>query len=243
MAGRCTWTLGLLFLAQTGWAQTITVEYRDKPPYTYSQNGKPAGFLMQRLIAILQQADIRATYSEIPAKRIIHDLQDDKLAICSPGWYKIPEREAFARFSRPIHQDKPHIVVANRQVADQLRAFKSLKRLLADPDFKLGKVFGVSYGPVLDAMIASANQAVTDSVVTPDGLAHMVAQHRADYMLMDQEDYQYLRQANLLDSDKIATLTYPDMPPGLKRYILCSRHVSPATMRRIDAAIQTMQSE
>ena len=173
----------------------VTVQYRDKPPYSsYTKDGKPAGFLIERTIEIFRRANVKADFQEIPVKRITRDIQENASAICSPSWYKLPEREVYARFSLPIHQDKPHMVLAGAHIQDRLPSIKTLKELFTIPDLRLGKVSGTSYGGQLDAMISTAAQTAMDSTVTPLGMAKMIKRKRADYMLIDEEDYKFLNQ-------------------------------------------------
>ena len=68
--------------------------------------------------------------------------------------------------------------------------------------------------------------------------AKKIAAQRADFMFIDQEDYDCLRES---DADSrghgLLRIEYPDMPPGLKRYILCSQKVGTDMRRRINASI------
>ncbi len=66
---------------------------------------------MKRTIGIFNGAGVPMTAEEVPVKRITRDIQNDGSAICSPGWYKLPERETFALFSLPIHEDKPQMAL------------------------------------------------------------------------------------------------------------------------------------
>ena len=34
----------------------LTIEYRDRPPYSHTEAGKPAGFLMERTARLLKRA-------------------------------------------------------------------------------------------------------------------------------------------------------------------------------------------
>lgn len=215
----------------------VTVQYRDKPPYSYTRDGKPAGFLLERTIEIFKRAKIKAEFVEIPVKRITRDIQDDGAPICSPSWYKLPEREVYARFSLPIHQDKPHLILAGMHAEEKIRSTKTLKELFANPELKLGKVSGTSYGAELDAMISTAAQSAMDSSVTPLGLANMIKRRRADYMLIDEEDYKFLNQQREVDAQDVKPIRFADMPTGLLRYLMCSKSVSLDTMARLDHAI------
>lgn len=213
------------------------VLYRDKPPYFYTQDGRPAGFLLERTLEIFKRAGVRATFEEAPIKRITKQIQSSPTAVCSPGWYKLPEREEYAQFSLAIHEDKPHLVLAGAHVAEQMRATKSLRDVFANPSLKIGKVSGISYGAALDGMIAGAAQEAMDSTVTPLGLAKMIKARRADYMLIDEEDYKYLNARGDVDAEGLVPVRFTDMPPGLRRYIMCSKNVDPKTMAQLDRAI------
>lgn len=215
----------------------VTVQYRDKPPYSYTKDGKPAGFLLERTLEIFKRAKVEAEFVEIPVKRIMRDIQENTAPVCSPSWYKLPERELYAQFSLPIHQDMPHLILAGSHSEEKIRASKSLKDVFANPELRLGKVSGTSYGLELDAMISTAAQTAMDATVTPLGMAKMIKRKRADYMLIDEEDYRFLNQQKEVDAEEVKPLRFPDMPAGLLRYLMCSKSVSPETMARLNKAI------
>jgi uncharacterized protein (TIGR02285 family) len=230
-----------LLAAQPIAAQDLSVVFRDKPPYSYVEGGVQKGFLLDRTRQILEAAGIRHTLREMPPKRIFQEIQDNAEAICSFGWYKIPEREKFARFSLPIHTDRPHVVLAGPRSAEDVRRHKTLKALMADGALTLATVDGVSYGPDLDAMIAGFAGKNDRALIPPVQVAKKVAAKRADFMLIDQEDYDYLLATNPeFRDEKLVRIEYPDLPPGLKRYILCSHRVGTDTMAKIDAAIERL---
>ena len=242
MNGKSAGIFCAALLGGTSWAADppITVQYRDKPPYSYTKDGKPSGFIIERTIAIFKLAKVDAVYEEIPVKRITRDIRANLTPICSPSWYKLPERELFARFSVPIHQDKPHIVLAGTHVLEKARAAKTLKELFAMPDLRVGKVSGVSYGVELDAMLNSAALAPMDSTVTPSGLVKMIALKRADYMLIDQEDLGWLRSDPEVANLPLVRIEFADMPRGELRYLACSQQVPVQTMDKINQAIRDL---
>lgn len=237
IAASALWTL-LTPLADSALAQDLTMVFRDKPPYSYVDQGVQRGFLLERTQRILEQAGLRARFIDMPPKRIFLEIQNNAHAVCSFGWYKIPEREKYARFSQPIHQDKPHVVLAGPRSADDVKKHRSLKSLLDESGLTLAVVDGVSYGPELDALIGKFPGKVDRSLVSPIQVAKKVALKRADFMFIDQEDYDYLMATNPeFKAEGLVRIDYPDLPPGLKRYILCSQQVSEETMGRIDTAI------
>jgi uncharacterized protein (TIGR02285 family) len=228
----------LLILPLMAAAQEVQVIYRDKPPYTYTDGGQPAGFLMKRTGDVFRAAGIDARYLEVPLRRILQDIQDNQRPICSPGWYRLPEREAFARFSLPIHQDKPHVVLAHAASVAAVKAHRRVADLLGDPALTLGVVEGISYGADLDRSIATTARPPMRAMVTPLQLAKMIAARRADYMFIDQEDMGWLRQNSDFNTLELQRIDMPDMPAGLQRYLMCSLKVELAQMERLNQAIR-----
>lgn len=219
---------------------TLAIEYRDKPPYTYTEGGKPVGFLMERTARLLKRAGIEARYAEVPIRRTLMNLQANASPMCSPGLYRIPEREAFARFSLPIHRDKPHVVLANTAAAAQIRALPRIAMLFADPSLQPGMLDGVSYGQQLDQMLAGAARPALRAQLTPLQLARMVGARRADYMLIDEEDLAWLRRDPDFTPLPLVRIEIVDMPRGQLRYLACSQQVSPQTMDKLNQAIREL---
>lgn len=219
-------------------AQSLLMVFRDKPPYSFMDNGVAKGFLLERTRRVLSAAGIKAQFREMPPKRLFFEIERNEQAICSLGWYKIPEREKFARFSVPLHQDKPHVVLVGPGSVGAVRKHGTLKELMADPALVMAVADGVSYGPELDQVILKFAGKVDLSLQSPLHVVKKVAARRADFMFIDQEDYNYLTESSAdFRSEGLVRIDYSDMPAGLKRYILCSQRVSDDTMQKINAAI------
>lgn len=232
----------LLLLSAVGGADAaedeLSMVFRDKPPYSYVSSMGMSGFLLERTQEILGLAGVKASFQDMPPKRIFSEIQFSGKPICSFGWYKIPEREVYAWFSKAIHTDKPHAVLVAASSAASVTKHKTLASLMADPDLTVSLADGVSYGPELDALLAKFPGKVDRGGIAPLQVANKLARGRADFMFIDQEDYAYLLKTNPAFRDEnMVRVDYPDMPAGLKRYILCSQQVSESARRRIDAAI------
>lgn len=218
--------------------EPLLMVFREKPPYSYTANGVQKGFLLERTRQILEKAGIQSTFEILPPKRIFADIEADTRPVCSFGWYKTPEREKFALFTQPIHKDRPHIVLAAPASAAALKHHKTLKRLLADRNLTMAVVDGVSYGPELDKMIASFAGVVDRALISPLQVAQKIAAKRADFMFMDQDDYEYLLATDPgFKNDRLIRINFPDMPPGLLRYILCSRKTGADLIGRLNSGI------
>ena len=235
-------TLALALGAAAAPAQApLSIEYRDKPPYSYTVDGKPAGFLMERTARLLKRAGIEARYAEVPIRRTLQHLQANQAVLCSPGLYKNPEREAFARFSLPIHRDRPHVVLAHASVVAQIRAIPRVAQLFAEPTLQPGLLDGVSYGQQLDQFLAAAARPAVRAQLTPLQLARMVGARRVDYMLIDEEDLGWLRKDPEFAPLPLVRIEFADMPRGELRYLACSQQVTSQTLDRLNQAIRELE--
>ncbi len=217
--------------------EIVTVAWRIKPPHQYIENGVEKGILLERAKQVFTVAQIPHNFVEEPAKRIWSNFSSGSKNYCSFGWYKIPERELLVQFSDVFHTDPPHTLLVGPAAVKQVAAHRSLASLMADRSLTLGVVDAVSYGPVLDAMIKSSKNKVERSTTLPMIMARMVGANRASYMLIDREDWEYLKDKE--DSlHQTIQMDLAGMPAGLNRYIVCSKDVPPEQMQKINAAIQ-----
>ncbi|MBV8656648.1 MAG: transporter substrate-binding domain-containing protein [Burkholderiales bacterium] len=231
----------LLFAAAaTDASAPVIVEYREKPPYNYTEAGIPKGFLVDRVRDIFGSAKVEMRFEAVPANRLMADIEANTRPVCSPGYYRLPERERFARFTAAMYVDKPHALIANHLQASSIRHLGTLKALLASSQYTMGVVDGVSYGAELDAAIGRLPRAPMRAAVPPGQLVKMVGAGRADFMLIDEEDLQFLGSSGQLAVLGVERVQFPDPPAGLRRHIMCSRAVSAETIRRLDAAIQKL---
>lgn len=221
----------------------LSIEYRDKPPYSYTTDGRPAGFLIERTERVLRRAGVVARFAEVPIRRTLQHLQANQTALCTPGLYKNAEREAFARFSLPLHRDRPHVVLAHAEVAARIRAIPRVAQLFADPSLQPGLVDGVSYGTRLDQLLATAARPPVRAQLAPLQLARMVGVRRVDYMLIDEEDLSWLRKDPEFTPLPMVRIEFADMPRGELRYLACSQQVPPQTLDKINQAIRELMPE
>lgn len=215
----------------------LTVAWREKPPYYYFDENKVAkGFMLERAKQVFAAAGVPAVFVNEPQKRIWANFNHGMPNYCSISWYRLPEREAVAQYSAPVHADQPHAVLAVPAVAARIRSHQNLKTLLSDKSLTLGVIDGVSYGQELDALITTSKNRIMRRTVETSAMFRMVAFGRADFLFVDREDWNYLR-LKFPELQSLVLIDFADMPPGLKRYIVCSRDVPAETMERLNRAI------
>lgn len=220
--------------------EEITVSWRDKPPYHYLDGEGEHGFLLARGKRVFAVAGVPARFVMAPSKRIWASFQSGKTNYCSLGRYKMPERDAFVQYSRPIQLDPPQVLLVSEGALAKVRGFRSLAALLAEPGFELGLTDGTSLGAQLDALVAGSANTVTRRTVDASTLIRMVAAGRMSYTIADRHGWEYLRAR---DPQLAAVTAYPmpDMPGGIARHIVCSKDIPAATMARLDKALEQLR--
>ncbi|GAB2874518.1 hypothetical protein GCM10027277_49690 [Pseudoduganella ginsengisoli] len=227
------------FASESAASSAVTVSWREKPPYYYTEDGVEKGFMLAYGKEVFAAAGIDARFVREPQKRIWTNFELRKPNYCSLSWYRLPEREAIAQFSIPVYTDPPHTILVAPGSAAKVQAHTSLASLMADPELILGVVDGVSYGVELDERIAKAGNQTMRRTVTTTSMMQMLAANRFHYMFADRNDWGHMR-AHFKELASVIQYDVPDLPQGLKRYILCSRSMPASTMERLNQAIRAL---
>jgi uncharacterized protein (TIGR02285 family) len=218
-------------------APPITVAWSEKPPYYYIEDGIDKGFMLAYGKTVFAAAGIDAAFVREPQKRIWSRFRTGMRNYCSLGWYHLAERTAIAQYSLPIYTDPSQMVLIAPKSVAQVQAHATLASMLADPTLTLGLLDGSSYGAELDARIKDSTNRKMLSSVNSVGMMQMVAADRVSYMLSDRTDWNYTRIRHR-SLDGVVQYEVPDVPPGLKRHIVCSKDIPAATMEKLNQAIR-----
>lgn len=237
----CIFALGL-FLALASIStchaecEIISLLYHERPPYADTTETGAKGLTATPAGQAFERAGIRFQWELTPSKRQMKRIQNDKGCFCAIGWFKNPDREKIAKFTDAIYQDKPQIALAKSD-NKKLKTGMSLDEVLSDPDIIVEIKDGYSYGSFLDAKIA---QHAPKTDVTTQENTHMLKKihlNRADFFFIAPEEADILINASGLPKTDFKYISFPDMPLGEKRYIMCSKKVKDAVIRRINTAI------
>lgn len=218
----------------------LTVLYFKRPPYYDTRDGAASGILVDLTREIMADADIEPIFSEVPPQRILYYLQNPEKKVCSIGWFKTTQREAFAKFSKPIYQNKPLVILTVEQYQHKIENHIEIKDVLFDQTLVMARIDSFSYGAVIDEWIN--NYAPQVHVISSDQqmLPRLIATGRASYMLVAPEEiHTMLVQANL-DPVDFVSISKPDIPKGNKRYLIFSRGIEDAVIEKINASIEKL---
>jgi len=237
-----------MFAPGLAWAQEsaepdIKVAYLERPPYYWTDNGHPRGFLLELTKKIFALAGITASYAPVPPNRILAELRENKAPTCSIGWFKNPERESYAKFSLPIYRDKPLVILTTKDRAGNFRVHDSLEDVFRDSSLVLAQVASFSLGETVDRLqkqILVRNLTVSSSQSV---LPRLIQEGRASYMLVAPEEVPTLLRSANVDPELFVQLTIQDIPAGNLRHLIFSANVTEEALRKVNAAIRVLTDQ
>jgi len=224
--------------SSAGWAESgLEFMYHERAPYYVGQDdGAVGGIIGTRVTKILSTAGIPHFFRRVPANRQLREIERNLRRACALGWFKKPERETFAKFSKPVYRDKPMLMLirgSEPKTADKT----SLAGLSESPELRMGAKLGYSYGPVIDKMIEKLRFSVVTTSQDNVGMLRMLIGKRFDYFLAAAEEVSgILEEVNVTD-DNVIAVPLSDSPPGNYRYIMCSKRVDDDLIHRLNLAI------
>jgi polar amino acid transport system substrate-binding protein len=215
----------------------ITLHYNERPPYLVTTDEGVGGLTGDPATIVFEKSNLPFLWKQTPSKRQIYLLQQNKGRDCLVGWFKNKEREAFARYTLPIYQDKPQIALA-RVDNDRIPVDSTVSDLFSDPRLNLLVKDGYSYGDFLDGKIKEYDPVRTVTTDENSEMLKMVFARHADYFFIAPEEADGLIRTSEFDAQDFKFIHFRDIPVGEKRYILCSLQVEASIIEQLNAAIR-----
>ncbi len=139
----------IIFSTTTTEADTRSIRavYTDWYPYTYLDNGKPSGFEIEILDAVMKNLGIQVVFVSYPWKRCLNNLKEGKADILI-SLLKTPDRETFAHFP------DTHISISKTVFFTKKDSRISFNGSYEDlKDFNIGVIMGFSYNTAFDQAV------------------------------------------------------------------------------------------
>ncbi len=228
----------------------LEIFYFERPPYYYTTKsgasggatGGASGFLIELTRNIFQDAGVAVVFKTLPPKRIMLEIKKVGGKKGSVGWFKNPDREKFAKFSRPIYQNLPVVILTLDKLRPQFSRYDSLRSVLADSSLTLARISSFSYGQYIDTQIRLHQPKVHEIIADQSLLPKLIVTGRADYMLTAPEETVSLVRSAGFRPDTFISLRMSDIPVGNFRYLIFSKGVDDDTIEKINRSIDKLGS-
>jgi uncharacterized protein (TIGR02285 family) len=233
--------LGTERVAADGAESDLIIYFHERAPYSARQaDGSVKGITADIVAKAMAAAGIAYRWEELPSARQMEVLKRDQSRACGLGWFKRPEREAFAKFSAAIYHDRPTIVVA-RAGDGRFAGTPSIDTLFADKSLTLLIKTGYSYGAEIDRKITEQKPNTRADSSDNRVMLGMVSRQRVDFMIMAEEEAQDLLSQSGAEYAGLAIFHLANPPAGELRYLMCARSVPDEVIARINQAIPPVQ--
>ena len=220
-------------------ADELTVYYYERLPFFGDIDGKPAGRLVDIAQQVLDTAKIRYRFENVPVVRFFEMLKKPGNA-CLLGALRTREREAIYTYTDDfIYRDQPFRIIINRAKRAMLPERPTLRQI-TESGLRLGLSEGYVYGEWLDGRLAEYPPPFVYRInvgSNAEKMYQMLAGGRFDYMFAVAEEAQEIVMRTPGNREHLTTVEIADAPPGNRRYLLCSKGIDDALMRRINEAI------
>jgi len=231
----------ILLTALPARSEPIEFYYPERPPYSYTQDGKATGLLIELSRDILLKAGIEATFTEMPTARIFAELQRDDVQCCLVGSLKVPGREAYGKFSRPIFEDRPLVALTLAKNQKLFAGKHSFEELAATNNLKLGLIASWSYGEYVDGVIKKINvQVMRIPSTTQQGL--MLATERFQYTLARESEVDEIIRLSGKQKKDFLIMPLSDLNERRERFIFCGKGVPEEVIERLNTAIDAVRA-
>ncbi len=227
----------LLFLSLSSWANDLTVLYFQRPHYDNTINNHADGLLVKLSRKIFKKADIKPNFIENPPARIMVAIKTNQKRVCSIGWFKNEKRKSFAKFSLPIYQNKPLVILTTNVKQNLFDKHKTIKDVFADQTLSLSTIDSFSYGKSIDTWINNYAPKIHKISSNQSLLPKLILNNRASYMLIAPEEIDMMLHNAELERKYFVAISKPDIPVGNRRYIIYSNQVPDSIVNRINNAI------
>ena len=206
------------------WAdETMKVAYLERPPYYWTQDEQPKGFLLELTQRVFRLAGIDAVYMPVPPNRIIAELRENASPVC--------------------YRDRPLVILTTKDQAERIRQYDRLEDVFRDTSLVLATMASFSFGEEIDRLQRLILPRVLTISTTQSVLPRLISQGRATYMLVAPEEVPNLLGSANVDPDLFVELTMRDIPPGNLCHLIFNAGVPKDIVDRVNTAIRGLTDQ
>jgi polar amino acid transport system substrate-binding protein len=217
----------------------LRVAWKHDPPYQYEdERGRLSGLEIEVARAALTRIDCRLIPVELSFARAMSELEGGRLDVV-PGVLPVPERERFARFSRPGTRTR-NLVFLRSDLEPGLRV-NTLEALRAS-DLRVGLEHGVAYRALMkDRLARPGVERRLEEATSLEGLLRMLQMHRIDALVADEYSASFLaRQLGLASVLQSTSIVISD---EASVYAFSRLNVKPDVIERFNAALDALRRD
>ncbi|MES2036792.1 MAG: transporter substrate-binding domain-containing protein [Pseudomonadota bacterium] len=216
----------------------FVIAYNERPPYLISNaDGTVSGLTATPVARAFKNAGIEYVWEKEPTNRQLQNIKENLGFYCAVGWFKNPEREKFAKFTKAIYRDNASILIADTDFKMQNDSL--LSEILSRRNIRILVKSQYSYGQYIDALISKFKPALVQTTAENISMIRMIKANRADFMFIAEEEAAYSIELAGFTLSELQLIHLRDMPEGEKRYLMCNKNVPDEIIEKLNKFIVT----
>jgi polar amino acid transport system substrate-binding protein len=218
---------------------TKRLRWSDDPPYSMRlPDGRIGGWSVDLTQAVMQRMGCQVVLEEMPFARALAELKAGRLDLLD-GAFPLPERQAYAYFSKPIVRSRNVVFVRE---ADRARYRGQTLEELHREGWIFGAQLGVMYGPAYAALRNEDSfRAKLQLVPRRVSLWHMLSLGRVDVVMADELTAAHELAKIKLNTRIVATPLVVSADPAAMAFSKATTDL--AFVQRYDATLQALQAD
>ena len=215
--------------------ESIPVLIYDRPPFYVRQaDGNFAGLVAAPVGQAFERAGIPFVWTTALFQTHLAEIRSNDRPICAAGWFETEERKEYARFSIPVYQDQPWVAVG--RIENPSMWSLTFGEMISQPNIKMVAQIDFSFGAKIDQMIEDSG--LTVRLVATDAARNLerILDGFEDFLLISPEELSVTIN-QVRGSEQLVQRSFPDIPLGNTRHIICSLSVSDDQIRLLNEAI------
>lgn len=235
----------MLFSTTTAAAynESIAITVYNYPPDIINAESEPQGEFIEKLLAILHEADLSVDWLRIGMHEESQMLNEGTRPFCTTGRLYSEERgQAWAFLPYVFSTIQHDIIVVTKEKAPQIEEIKNHSELLTTPKWTGVFVEGGYYGGTLDKIIAQKRPWHSTVGRSDEHVLKLLSSGRGDYSIIPSSvwnsvkiDAQYSTLTSIAGK---ATGGKPNQEPEI--LLACSKAVEHKTLEKIAAAMDRL---
>ncbi|GAB6887614.1 hypothetical protein JCM13304A_11120 [Desulfothermus okinawensis JCM 13304] len=183
--------LFVFFCVTLTFGQKLKLLFFHRPPYYVYANKRASGIILERAILVLKKSGVPFEVKLSTPNRIIVSFKKGDKGLCSPGWFKTKNRLKWAKFSLPIFENRPLVVLTGKWNQRLIKKHK-LTDIFRDRSCTWGKINNFSYGEEVEGYQRIFRPKIVNVDGTQLDLIRMLRFKRFSYMLISPEEVDFL---------------------------------------------------
>ncbi|GAA5171260.1 hypothetical protein GCM10025770_35630 [Viridibacterium curvum] len=228
----------LLAAASTAMADEsapVQVVFDLRPPLVFREGDLLGGSIGGIAMKSLHAAGIRFSLQEVPVRRQLNMVEDNRQVVCAVGRIKTAERERRGWFSHALGQSRGYVALIRQ--GEPMPQPPSLSLWANDPKLGWGVQAGLHYSDQIDRLRTSARAQISTFNANHQHFADLLVAQRIDFVILQADEAAEILLRNAAAAKALRIVELTDVGTVEQRHFYCSRRLPEAQRRALDEAI------